>query len=86
MSAAYQRDALWLGLYSYEHENWEKILEEYEDFARRYNGRPHWGKEFNTDKEYLQHHYPKFKDFQLLRQQMDPTNKFVNAYIERLFL
>lgn len=86
LSAAYQRDALWLGLYSYEHENWDKILTEYEAFAQQYKGRPHWGKEFNAGKEYLEEQYPKYRDFIQLRNEMDPSKKFVNKYIERLFV
>lgn len=86
LSASHQRDALWLGLYCYEHENWDKVLKEFEAFAQHYNGRPHWGKEFNVGREYLQMQYPKYQDFIALRKEMDPENKFVNAYIERFFV
>lgn len=85
LSGCYQRSALWLGLYSYEHENWDKILKDYEVFAQQFNGRPHWGKEFNVGKEYLQQQYPMYQDFMQLRQEFDPNSKFVNKYIERLF-
>jgi len=86
LSGCYQRNALWLGLYSYEHENWDKILKDYQVFAQQFNGRPHWGKEFNVGKEYLQQQYPKYNDFIQLRHEMDPGKKFVNKYIERLFV
>lgn len=86
LSACHQQNSLWLGLYCYEHENWEDLLKDYETFAKQFHGRPHWGKEFNVGKEYLQEHYPKYRDFIQLRHEMDPDKKFVNSYIERLFL
>ncbi|MFN8236890.1 MAG: D-arabinono-1,4-lactone oxidase [Chitinophagales bacterium] len=86
LSACHQQSSLWLGLYCYEHENWGDMLKDYETFAQQFNGRPHWGKEFNVGKEYLQTQYPKYHDFIRLRNEMDPDKKFVNKYIERLFL
>lgn len=85
LSACHQQSSLWLGLYCYEHENWNDILKEYDAFAQQFNGRPHWGKEFSVGKEYLQQQYPKYQDFVQLRNEMDPDKKFVNKYIERLF-
>jgi FAD/FMN-containing dehydrogenase len=85
LSACYKRDALWLGLYNYEHEKWDKILPEYETFAKQFNGRPHWGKEFTMDKNYLAKQYEKMKDFKRLKDDFDPFKKFENKYIEDLF-
>lgn len=85
LSACYERDSLWLGLYAYEHENWDKVLLEYETFARNFNGRPHWGKEFTRDKNYLKQQYPKYEDFIKLKNEMDPNGKFDNAYLNELF-
>ena len=85
MSAAYKRDALWLGLYNYAHEKWEKVLPEYETFAKQFNGRPHWGKEFTMDKNYLSQQYERYDDFIKLKNELDPTKKFENTFIKKLF-
>jgi L-gulonolactone oxidase len=85
LSACYKRDALWLGLYNYAHEKWDKVLPEYEAFAKQFNGRPHWGKEFTLDKKYLHQQYEKINDFKKLKEEFDPTKKFENKFVEEIF-
>lgn len=85
LSACYKRDSIWLGLYAYEHENWDKALQEYEDFAKKYDGRPHWGKEFSRDKNYIKQQYAKYDDFKEIKQAFDPSGKFSNAYLKDIF-
>ena len=85
LSACYKRDALWLGLYNYAHEKWDKVLPEYEAFARQFNGRPHWGKEFTMDSNYLKQQYEKMEDFIKLKNEFDPLKKFENKFVEDLF-
>lgn len=85
LSACYKRDALWLGLYGYEHENWDNALEQYENFAKSHNGRPHWGKEFYRDKNYIKNQYEKYDDFVKLKLEFDPNNKFYNQYLKEIF-
>jgi FAD/FMN-containing dehydrogenase len=84
LSGCYKRDAIWLGLYNYAHEKWDKVLPEYEAFAKKYNGRPHWGKEFTMDKNYLHQQYEKMADFKKLKEEMDPAGKFENKFINDL--
>jgi L-gulonolactone oxidase len=84
LSGCYKRDAIWLGLYNYAHEKWDKVLPEYEAFAKKYNGRPHWGKEFTMDKNYLHLQYEKMADFKKLKEEMDPSGKFENKFISDL--
>jgi L-gulonolactone oxidase len=84
LSGCYKRDAIWLGLYNYAHEKWDKVLPEYEAFAKKYNGRPHWGKEFTMDKNYLHQQYEKMADFKKLKEEMDPSGKFENKFISDL--
>lgn len=45
--------------------------------------RPHWGKVFATTD--LAAQYPKWTDFAELRAHHDPTGKFTNAFLDRLF-
>lgn len=85
LSPCYKRDAIWLGLYNYNFHKWNDILPFYQSFAKQFNGRPHWGKEFVMDKNYLQQQYDRVEDFKKLRNEFDPTNKFENKFIEELF-
>jgi L-gulonolactone oxidase len=85
LSPAYKRDSLWIGFYNYEHENWPELLPFHEEFARRFDGRPHWGKEFTIDRDYLRNQYKKFDDFILLKNEFDGKGKFENEFMARLF-
>lgn len=85
LSASYQRNSLWLGLYAYEHEKWHEILPEFEEFAKKHKGRPHWGKESTIDRDYLKQQYPKFDDFVALKREFDPDKKFENRFIQKIF-
>ena len=52
----------------------------------KYGGRPHWGKIHSLGAAELSDLYPKFKDFQALRLQLDPENKMLNDHLRKLFL
>lgn len=51
----------------------------------KYGGRPHWGKRFEAKDAELSKVYPKWNAFKALRKQLDPTNKFLNPYLTKLF-
>jgi hypothetical protein len=86
LSECYQRDTIWIGAYNHEDKQWNDILQTFEEFAKKYNGRPHWGKEFYVRKEYLETKYPKYKEFIEMRRQLDPEGKFLNKLTEELFI
>jgi FAD/FMN-containing dehydrogenase len=85
LSASYQRSSIWLGLYAYNHEKWNDILPQFEVFAQKHGGRPHWGKEFSLDKNYLRQQHPKIDDFAQVKNELDPNRKFENHFIEKIF-
>jgi L-gulonolactone oxidase len=85
LSPCYGRDTIWLGAYNADNFGWNELLKDFEILARKYNGRPHWGKEFTRDKDYLQSAYPKFEAFNSLRKEFDPDGKFENDYIRKIF-
>jgi xylitol oxidase len=47
--------------------------------------RPHWGKLFAAPGLRLRDHYPRWHDFEDLRDVRDPDRKFGNAFLERVF-
>ncbi len=85
LSGCYGRDTIWLGAYNADNFGWKELMNDFEVLAKKYNGRPHWGKEFNRNKEYLKSVYPKYDDFNYLRKALDPHGKFTNQYISDIF-
>ena len=51
----------------------------------KYGGRPHWGKVHSLGADELTKLYPKFGDFQALRQKLDPTGRMLNDHLRILF-
>ncbi len=86
LSPSYQRDSLWIGFYHYNHENWNEALPFHEAFAKKFDGRPHWGKEFTIDQNYLQEQYERFNEFIKLKKEFDPSGRFENEFIKKIFL
>ena len=55
-----------------------------EDILRRYDGRPHWGKLNTGTVADLEPVYPRWKEFQQLRDRLDPDRLFANDYLRRV--
>ena len=51
----------------------------------KYEGRPHWGKLHSLNHAQLSQLYPRFKEFQDIRREMDPTGKFLNGHLRSIF-
>ena len=84
MSTAYERDSVGF------HFTWKKsnfdmnIVKNIEDNLKKFNYRPHWGKVFNSDSDYLKSVYPKYADFISACRELDPQGKFLNDFAKRL--
>jgi L-gulonolactone oxidase len=86
LSPCYKRNTLWLGVYNADNFGWDELLADFEIIAKRYNGKPHWGKEFKSvNKEFFNRAYPMLSNFNLLRKEFDPGNKFANDFILKIF-
>jgi len=87
LSYAYQKDTVTMGCVSRN----AATADTYEAFKTietiflKYGGKPHWGKRFTAKDAVLRNIYSKWDDFKKLRQSMDPTNKFLNPYLSKLF-
>jgi len=87
LSYAYQKDTVTMGCVSRN----AATADTYEAFKTietiflKYGGKPHWGKRFTAKDAVLRTIYSKWDDFKKLRQSMDPTNKFLNPYLSKLF-
>ena len=87
LSYAYGKDTVTMGCVSRN----AATADSYEAFKSveriflKYGGRPHWGKRFEAKDSELSKIYDKWEDFKTLRSKLDPTNKFLNPYLQELF-
>lgn len=86
LSPFYQQDSISISVHQYHKQDPKLIFEVVEPILQKYRGRPHWGKMHTLTAAELRTLYPKWDDFMALRQQLDPKSKFLNPYLEKLFL
>ncbi|WP_037573047.1 D-arabinono-1,4-lactone oxidase [Spirochaeta cellobiosiphila] len=88
LSYAYGEDTVTIGCVTRQaaHADEYKAFEVVEDIFLRHGARPHWAKRFKAGKQELAGLYPKWNDFVNLRRQYDKEGKFLNQYLERIFL
>jgi L-gulono-1,4-lactone dehydrogenase len=55
-----------------------------EDILRRYDGRPHWGKLNTRTAADLEPAYPRWSEYQKVRDRLDPDRIFANDYLRRV--
>jgi len=85
LSPVYGRDSAYIGAYFSGYRGWPEYLQRFEALMARYQGRPHWGKEFTLEWPQLASLYPRFHDFDRLRQKLDPEGVFENDFSRRVF-
>ncbi|VFV44087.1 l-gulonolactone oxidase [Lynx pardinus] len=57
----------------------------YETIMKKVGGRPHWAKAHNCTRKDFEKMYPAFSKFCAIREKLDPTGMFLNAYLEKVF-
>ncbi len=57
-----------------------------EAIFRTHRGRPHWGKMHTHSARELEALYPMWQQFHAVRERLDPSGRFVNAYVRHLLL
>ncbi|PKH04385.1 dehydrogenase [Psychromonas sp. MB-3u-54] len=86
LSYAYGQDCVSIGCVS----RIAEVADQYEAFAvietvfRRHGGRPHWAKRHKMAGDEFSELYPKWNNFIALREKLDPSGKFLNAYLTKL--
>ena len=84
LSTAHGRDSAYVAVHMYRGMDYEPYFRAVEDIMVDYGGRPHWGKIHFQDKSTLRDLYPEFNKFVELRDRLDPTGMFSNAYLNRV--
>jgi FAD-linked oxidoreductase len=85
LSTAHGRDTAYIACHMYQGTRFEDYFAAVEQVLVSYEGRPHWGKMHTRDAEYLAAAYPRFADFQSVRDRVDPRRLFANDYTRRVF-
>jgi FAD-linked oxidoreductase len=85
LSPAYQRESASVAVHMYKGMAYQEYFGHMEEIFRRYQGRPHWGKMHTQDAASLAELYPRWYDFQRVRDRLDPQGMFLNEYVRTLF-
>jgi L-gulono-1,4-lactone dehydrogenase len=84
LSAAYERASVYLAFHMNPQTDHTGYFRGIEDVMRRYDGRPHWGKLHTRTAADLEPAYPRWAEFQAMRDRLDPDRLFTNAYLDRV--
>jgi FAD-linked oxidoreductase len=85
LSTAYGRDSAYVAIHQYVGLPYTDYFRLFESIATSVGGRPHWGKMHTRDASYLGTAYPRFADFLRVRDSLDPSRRFANAYLQQVF-
>jgi sugar-1,4-lactone oxidase-like protein len=85
LSPCYLRDSIYVGAYHACNKDWQPLFNNFENIAMKYNGRPHWGKEFTFNKNYLQQQYQQLNEFIALQKTLDPNGVMLNDFMKKVF-
>ncbi len=84
LSPCYGRDSAHISVHVFKGKPYKEYFAALESIFRNHNGRPHWGKLHTLTADDLCELYPKWEDFGNIRRKLDPTNLFLNGYLQNL--
>ena len=84
LSHGYGRDSAYIAVHQYVGTPYEPYFRAFEKVAAELGGRPHWGKLHYRDAESLAAAYPRFADFQAIRDRLDPDRVFTNPHLTHI--
>jgi L-gulono-1,4-lactone dehydrogenase len=85
LSTAYGRDTAYVAIHQYTGLPYRAYFDLFESVVATVAGRPHWGKMHSLGAGQLGPLYPRFDDFRSVRAEVDPEERFGNAYLGRVF-
>ncbi|MFG1883752.1 D-arabinono-1,4-lactone oxidase [Micromonospora sp. NPDC049102] len=81
LSHGYGRDNAYVAVHQYVGMPYEPYFQAFEKVAAALGGRPHWGKLHYRDAASLAEAYPRFADFQAVRDRLDPHRVFTSPHL-----
>ncbi len=85
LSPFYRRASATIAVHQFHRVDTTGLFSACEAIFRSYEGRPHWGKRHTRNAQEVEALYPKYGEFLAIRRKVDPTNKFLNAYLRDIF-
>ena len=84
LSTASGRESVYLAFHVNQRTDHTAYFQGVEKVLRTYDGRPHWGKLHTRAAADLEPAYPRWAEFQAVRDRLDPDRVFGNAYLQRV--
>ena len=84
LSPSHERDTTYVAVHQFNGMEWRPYFEAVEEIMDSYGGRPHWGKRHFQTAATLAERYPRWADFQAVRDELDPGRAFSNEYAARV--
>lgn len=84
LSTSQGRDSMYLAFHMNEQTDHTTYFAGVEDILRGYDGRPHWGKLNTRTAADLSPAYPRWAEFEAVRDRLDPDRVFTNTYLRRV--
>ena len=85
LSTSHGRDTVYIACHVFERTDKDPYFREVEALMTGYLGRPHWGKLHTRTAEDLAPLYPRWSDWQAVRDRVDPDRVFANDYTRQVF-
>lgn len=79
------REGASISMHQYHRMKWQEIFKDAEKIFRAHDGRPHWAKRHTLTTADVHQLYPDATKFTAVRDRIDPTAKFANAHLTKLF-
>jgi FAD-linked oxidoreductase len=84
LSSSSGRDTIWLAFHVNQRTDHTGYFTAVEQVLMGYDGRPHWGKLHTRSADDLAPAYPRWHEFQALRDRLDPDRVLANDYLARV--
>ncbi len=86
LSPTQNRESAFLAFHMYKGMDESSYFDSVFSLMEKYDARAHWGKMNRYSKHNIDMYYPNAKQFNEIRQEMDPENIFVTHYFKNIFL
>ncbi|QEE62678.1 FAD-binding protein [Salinibacterium sp. dk2585] len=84
LSTSHGRESGYIAVHRYFRDDHREYFASVESILSAHDGRPHWGKMHTQDAAALEPRYERFAEFLAIRDRLDPSRTFTNAYIRRV--
>jgi len=89
LSMAHNTKTCYIGIIAYKPYgkvmDYKDYFKDVHDIFAEHQGRPHWAKVTHYTKQELKDQYPKWDDFKVLKDKLDPKGMFMNDFLRRIF-